>query len=184
MQSEGQILKVLDIGCGAGNDAMIIAKMGHDVVGVEPSDLRIIAERDHFHPKIRYIDGRLPVLPRILKEPEMFDVAILSAVYQYIHPEDRVQSLWQIGSILKENGRLFLNYPSPPSRPHQYEITPEQLRHDIRQANEHLEGRARLSDLFRMTVMLDSRGRKSLDGRELNFYNCEIIKRAPSKTLN
>lgn len=183
IQSEGKALKVLDIGCGAGNDAIIIAKMGHNVVGVEPSDLRDIAERDHSHPKIRYVEGRLPLLPHILQEPEIFDVVILSAVYQYIHPEDRVQSIWQIGSILKEGGRIFLNYPSPPSRPYQYEITPGQLRHDIRQANQHLEGPAILSDTFRITAIPDSRGRQSLDGRELNFYNCEIKKCCPANRI-
>jgi len=176
MSSKGVRLKVLDIGSGAGNDAILIASMGHFVVGVEPSDLRKIAERDHSHPNIDYRNGRLPLLSNALKQDEIFDVTLLSAVLQYIHPNNRVESLIQIGLVLKEDGRLYINYPSPPSRPYQYEITDIRILSDFHQANLSLSPENQFPEDLNFTSIPDSRGRKSLDGRVIQFHNYEIIK--------
>src|SRR5688572_13342656 len=78
-----QQLHVLDIGCGSGDDAFLIAQLGHRVVGIEPSDLQTIAKRDHAHENIEYRGGELPALAT-LGPDETFDVIMLSAVWQYI----------------------------------------------------------------------------------------------------
>jgi SAM-dependent methyltransferase len=171
--ASGKKLRVLDIGSGAGNDAIEIAKFGHYVVGIEPSDLRHVAIRDHSHPNIQYRDGLLPKLGTV-NEDEKFDLVIMSAVWQYIDPAERVESLARIADILNPDGKLVLSYPSPPSRIHQYEVSPEMLKADIEAANALLPKSNKLSISGEPVVIPDSRGRKSLDGRELNFFRYTI----------
>lgn len=171
--AEGRSFSVLDIGSGSGDDAIEIANAGHHVVGVEPSDLRHIAVRDHSHPNVEYRNGMLPKLETIHAD-EKFDLVILSAVWQYIAPEDRLSSLKRIAETIKPNGKLILVYPSPPSREHQYEASPEMLRADIEAANAQLPKSKKLSINGEPLVMPDVSGRKSLDGRDLNYYTFTI----------
>lgn len=169
--STGQKLHILDIGAGAGNDAYEMAKLGHTVVAVEPSDLRAIAERDHAHPSIEYRDGLLPELASV-KPDEKFDMVMLSAVWQYIDPSERVASLVRIGQTMKPGGQLMITYPSPPSRAHQFEASPEMLAKELQEANAQLPVGKKLSFSAAPVVLPDSRGRKSVDGteRDIQFY--------------
>src|SRR5207245_1025188 len=87
----GSVLDVLDIGAGSGNDAFAIAQLGHKVTAVEPSALLDIALRDHTNPRITYVRDALPNLTS--QQDKQFDVVLLSAVWQYIDPSERVESL-------------------------------------------------------------------------------------------
>ena len=54
---------MLDVGAGTGRDAAWLARLGHEVVAVEPSAaMRAEAERRHPAARIRWIDDRLPGL--------------------------------------------------------------------------------------------------------------------------
>lgn len=180
---KGIRLHILDIGCGSGDDAIAMARLGHKVIGVEPSDLRKIAIRDHAHPDIDYRNGQLPNLKAAIHYSETFDVILMSAVLQYVDPAEAPVAFEQMALSLKPEGEIFLSYPSPPSRPHQYEITPDDLKRMIHKANENLPSLKKLSAAFQMAVKPDSRGRKSLDGRALNFYSCIVqpIGQSPKK---
>src|SRR5690606_8091415 len=111
-----------------------MAEAGHKVVAIEPSDLRHIAIRERSHPSIDYRDGILPKLDTV-KPDETFDIVALLAVWQYIDPAERVDSLVRIAQALEPGGKLILAYLSPPSRIHQYEVSPEMLKADIDAAN-------------------------------------------------
>lgn len=165
----GQKLNILDIGSGAGQNAHEMAAYGHAVVGVDPSDLRHIAVRDNTHPLIDYRDDLLPDL-KTVTDDETFDVILMNAVWQYIDPVERIPSLLRIADLLKDNGRLFLRYPTPPSRPYQYEITTEMLQSDITTANTFLPQEKQFSFLGDVKIAPDPQGRSSHDGRELNFH--------------
>lgn len=166
---EGQSLRILDIGAGAGNDAIEMARSGHRIVAVEPSDLRAIAQRDHAHPHIDYRDGQLPALT-CLDRNETFDMVMMSAVWQYIDPQERVPSLTRIAHALKPGGSLVLTYPSPPSRDHQFEASPEMLRNELAAANATLPRHRQLILAGEPQILPDSRGRTSADGRPIQFY--------------
>lgn len=169
----GRILHILDIGSGAGQNAQEMAACGHTIVGVDPSDLRHIAVRDNAHPSIDYRDDLLPEL-KTIKDDETFDMVLLNAVWQYIDPVERVPSLLRIAGLLKKNGRLFLRYPTPPSRPYQYEITTEMFQSDITMANALLPQMHQFSFLGDVKIAPDPQGRSSHDGRELNFQRYVI----------
>jgi tellurite methyltransferase len=85
-QIDGPPLRVLDIGCGQGRDALFIARLGHQVVGVDisPNGIRdlaktaelenlkidaIVADLTEFTPKggfdILLIDRTLHMLPKL-----------------------------------------------------------------------------------------------------------------------
>ncbi len=171
--TEGKKLKILDIGSGSGDNAIEMARLGHDVLAIEPSDLRHIALRDHSHPQIEYRDGSLPQLD-CLKSEEKFDLVLLSAVWQYIDPAERVASLLRIAEVMAPNAQLVISYPSPPSREHQYEASPEMFKADIDDANAMLPKSKKLAIQGEPIILPDVNGRKSLDGRELNFYTYTI----------
>lgn len=167
--ANGQSLHILDIGAGAGNDAIEMAQAGHHVVAIEPSDLRHIAERDHPHAHIDYRDDVLPELKTIARE-EQFDMVMMSAVWQYIDPSERVAALVRIGQAMRPGGTLVFTYPSPPSRPHQFEASPEMVKADMDAANQQLPRHRQLSLSGEPSILPDSRGRKSSDGRDIHFY--------------
>lgn len=164
------ILSVLDIGCGSGNDAYAIASMGHQVVGIEPSDLHDIAIQDFSHPNIQYRKGQLPALDTVQKG-ETFDVILLSAVLQYISPQERVESLIKIAQLLNPKGQVFIFYPSPPSRPHQFEITLKDLEADIKAANAQLPQSQQIYLTADRDILPDTRKRKNMNGDDLKFYS-------------
>src|SRR5690606_28964617 len=83
----------LDVGAGSGRDAAWLAEQGFEVVAVEPSRaMREEAERRHPHPRIRWIDDRLPALARVARLGTAFDVILLSAVWMHVSPSDRARA--------------------------------------------------------------------------------------------
>lgn len=170
---DGKALDILDIGSGSGVDAIEMAKLGHHVVGIEPSDLRSIAMRDNGHPNIDYRNDTLPAL-HSLSTDEKFDLVMLSTVWHYIDPAERVPSLLKIATALKPGGKLVLSYPSPPSRVHQYEISPAMVAAEIAEANAQLPPSKQLAMQGAPEIIADTRGRKGLNGQDLNFYTFTI----------
>ncbi len=162
-------LSILDIGSGSGDDAYTLAQMGHKVTAVEPSDLHHIARRDHAHKNITHIQDTLPELAT-LPLRGAFNLVMLSATWQYIEPASRPESLIRLASLMAEKGRAYLLYPSPPSREHQYEISPAQFMTDIESANQRISAERKLRIIQGPAIDPDVQGRKSLDGRALNFY--------------
>lgn len=172
---KGKVLRILDIGCGSGDDALLFAKMGHSVVGIDPSDLRSIAEEKNAHKNIIYIDDSLPDLNQ-LKGLGQFDAVNMSAVLQYIHPDDRVASFVRIATKMKQGAKLYLSYPTPPSRPHQYELALRDLFNTLQEANTLCRDQGFSPLLMEEvpTTIPDSKGRQSADGRPIVFHNVTL----------
>lgn len=169
-QANGESLNILDIGCGSGVDAFEMAKLGHHVVGIEPSGLRDIAIRDHSDANIEYRDGLLPELASV-RPDEKFDLVVLSTVWQYLDPAERVDSLKRIAETMKPNAKLILSYPFPPSRTDQFEVSPEEVAADIRAANASLPRNKQLASLGEPNILPDTRARKGTNGEPIQFYN-------------
>lgn len=106
--TEGRL--VLDVGAGSGRDAAWFAARGYEVFAVEPAgSLRDMAARHHTHPRIHWIDDRLPGLDRITKAGTTFDVVWLSAVWMHIPPGERPRAFRKLANCLRPGGRLFLS---------------------------------------------------------------------------
>lgn len=88
----GEELRVLDIGCGQGRDAIFIGRAGHSVVGV---DLSASGIRDLVATSDRENLGILGIVSDITEfEPEgLFDVVLLDRTLHMLAEPDRLRVL-------------------------------------------------------------------------------------------
>lgn len=114
--AEGRL--ILDVGAGSGRDAGWFADQGYEVVALEPSAaMRHEARRLHPHPRIRWIDDRLPALSRVGRLGTDFDVILLSAVWMHIAPADRPRAFRKLVNLLKPGGLMALTVRHGPVEP-------------------------------------------------------------------
>lgn len=117
-ERSGEKLQVLDIGAGTGRDAAWLARLGHEVVAVEPSPaMRSIAEGLHKGVAFAWVDDRLPNLPRVSRQAKRYDLIVVSAVWMHLPQKDRKQALQTIMSLLKDDGTLYLTLRLGPEEP-------------------------------------------------------------------
>lgn len=96
--------KILDIGCGGGLLAEEFAKLGANVVGIDPSENAINKAKDHAKLnklKIKYLVGRAEELPF----NEYFDTVICADVLE--HVDDLEKCISEISRVLKPGGLLL-----------------------------------------------------------------------------
>jgi 2-polyprenyl-6-hydroxyphenyl methylase / 3-demethylubiquinone-9 3-methyltransferase len=98
-------LRALDIGCGGGFLAEEFARLGFDVVGVDPSAVSIEAAREHAAASSLNIDYRVGAGEQLPLEDCMFDVAYCCDVLEHVSDLDRVVS--ETARVLKPGG-LYL----------------------------------------------------------------------------
>lgn len=96
--------KVLDIGCAGGAFPKAANDLGFDVVGVEPSAWLSEEAR-----KLYGLDIRTGILSEQQFETESFDLVTLWDVIE--HLTDPMREVKYIRSLLKEKGRLIVNFP-------------------------------------------------------------------------
>jgi 2-polyprenyl-6-hydroxyphenyl methylase/3-demethylubiquinone-9 3-methyltransferase len=98
-------LRALDIGCGGGFLAEEFARLGFDVVGVDPSAVSIEAARQHAAASGLSIEYRVGAGEQLPLEDCMFDVAYCCDVLEHVSDLDRVVS--ETARVLKP-GALYL----------------------------------------------------------------------------
>ncbi len=105
--------RILDFGSGAGASTVALRALfpGAEVEGVElDADLREIAlarARYHgFDPACFWLAPDGEHLPAGIGR---FDLVVLSAVWEHLLPKERPMILWQIWSLLRPEGYLFIN---------------------------------------------------------------------------
>lgn len=100
---------ILDVGAGSGRDAHWFALRGHEVTAVEPvTELRLKAQQKHPHPAIQWIDDSLPGLKDIYKLDQKFDIILVSAVWNHVHPNERERAFRKLVNLLKPGGKLIV----------------------------------------------------------------------------
>lgn len=133
--------QLLDIGAGTGRDAAWFAAKRWKVTTVEPAGpLQKAAKELHPHPDIEWVNDRLPVLGKVINENKLYDLVTLTAVWQHLTDEERVQSLKTIYSLMKPSGLFMLTLRSglgAATRPC-YECKAEHARKQIEEAGFHL----------------------------------------------
>lgn len=104
--------KILDLGCGQGRDALMLAAMGHYVTGVDLSEVGIkqmVAAAKNEKLAVKGIVGDICSF----RSREKYDVIILDSVlHLLIDNEERKDVLNNASSKLKKNGFLLIrDYP-------------------------------------------------------------------------
>lgn len=105
---------VLDIGSGSGRDALALARLGYDVVAIEPSPrLRAHAAAADVDGRVRWLHDRLPSLPLVSEAGRRFDLILCSAVLMHVAPDAVGAAIGIMASLLAENGRLAVTIRDP-----------------------------------------------------------------------
>jgi len=111
--------KILDIGCGPGNEAIFLAKQGMDVTGIDlSSEVIDLAKKlaDLQQVKVNFIQGDALKLPF---KDNTFDVVNDTFVFHHFQKSIRKKYAQEIKRVLKKNGifvlRGFSCKMAPPS---------------------------------------------------------------------
>jgi 2-polyprenyl-3-methyl-5-hydroxy-6-metoxy-1,4-benzoquinol methylase len=105
--STAQKIRVLDLGCGNGSFANVLAKMGYEVVGVEESASGIkIAQQNY--PDCQFICGSIYELSELNLEND-FDVIISIEVIEHLFYPRALPDAAK--SLLKPEGKLIITTP-------------------------------------------------------------------------
>ncbi|MDD4899234.1 MAG: class I SAM-dependent methyltransferase [Candidatus Omnitrophica bacterium] len=95
--------KILDIGCGTGEQLKLCSRMGFDVTGVEPAEnMRRIAKKNN--PGTDVLNGTIINLPF---SNNSFEAVLAIEVIRYLHKRDIIESYREMLRVLKPGGILF-----------------------------------------------------------------------------
>ena len=106
--------RVVDIGCGTGTFACMLAQRGIDVTGVDPAAASLEVARGKRHAeKVEWIHGYATDVPRLEA-----DMATMTAnvTQVFITDDDFADTLQAIHSVLKSGGRLVFEARVPQQR--------------------------------------------------------------------
>ncbi|OYO25377.1 SAM-dependent methyltransferase [Enemella dayhoffiae] len=103
--------QVLDAGCGAGRTGGWLAKVGHEVVGVDQDPVLIEAAGQDY-PGPTWLVGDLSELDLPARGViDKFDAIVCAGnVMTFLHPETRVPVLRKFAAHLKSNGRAVIGF--------------------------------------------------------------------------
>jgi len=105
LPSGGRALSILDLGCGTGRFAPLLAeRFGAKVVGVEPSEkMRTQAVENASHPRVTYLAGSAEAIPC---DDASFDAAFLSMVMH--HFRSIPDACLELHRVLRQGGLVFI----------------------------------------------------------------------------
>lgn len=120
---------VLDIGAGTGVDAAWLAERGHVAVAVEPvAALRDAGAALHRSSGIDWLDDSLPALSKLVQRRQLFDIVLVSAVWQHLATGERKQSMTTIANLLKPGALLVMSirHGAAPANRRVFEVPAEE----------------------------------------------------------
>jgi ubiquinone/menaquinone biosynthesis C-methylase UbiE len=102
--------RALDIGCGRGENAIMLAMIGCDVTGIDLVEDAISdakAKAIERHVKVNFIVGDVLQLDRFFMDGE-FDIVIDSGLFHVMTDEERPVFVQQVHRVLKAGGKYFM----------------------------------------------------------------------------
>ena len=102
--------RALDIGCGRGDNAIMLAINGCDVTGidiVEDATNDAKAKAIKHNVKVNFVVGNILQMDRLFTEAE-FDIVIDSGLFHVMTDDERPVFVWQIHIVLKPGGKYFM----------------------------------------------------------------------------
>jgi ubiquinone/menaquinone biosynthesis C-methylase UbiE len=102
-------VKILEVGCGSGNNLWFAAREGFNVTGIDVSESAINYARNRFEDENligNFVVGNLEELPF---DNDTFDFVIDRAALSYINFNTCKQVILDINRVLKVDGKMFFN---------------------------------------------------------------------------
>jgi 2-polyprenyl-3-methyl-5-hydroxy-6-metoxy-1,4-benzoquinol methylase len=100
--------KVLDAGCGTGENALHLAGLGRDVVGIDFLETPIRHARQKAKDHGLVVDFRVADALKLSDSAERFDSVIDSGLFHVFSDNDRKQYVRGLAQVTKPGGRVFL----------------------------------------------------------------------------
>ena len=100
--------RVLDVGCGTGENALYLAERGFSVIGVDLSTRAIDAAKTKGSERKLKVDFRLANALSLDFKNAYFDNAIDSGLFHTFNDNDRAVFAREIARVLKIDGRYFM----------------------------------------------------------------------------
>jgi S-adenosylmethionine-dependent methyltransferase len=115
--------RVLDVGCGQGTQALILARSGHEVTGLDPSDYLLTQfeetladEPPEVRARVHLVRGAGEAAPELTPGP--FDVVLCHGVLMYLdNDRDMLAALSQVSADQAVLSLLVRNGLAPAVRP-------------------------------------------------------------------
>ncbi len=99
--------RLLDVGCGAGIASEAMARLGHDVLGIDASDEGIDAAVLHAQDSILSVNYRVATTETLLREAERFPAITAFEVIE--HVADPAQFVEMLADLLLPGGMVVLS---------------------------------------------------------------------------
>ncbi|NRB42017.1 MAG: class I SAM-dependent methyltransferase [Pseudomonadales bacterium] len=96
----------LDIGAGAGRDALWLAEKGWQVTAIEPNNT--LRQAIPQHKNIQTVDDQLPVLTNLPNQK--YPLIIVSAVWMHLNQQQQQQALKRLKNLLTAKGLLIITW--------------------------------------------------------------------------
>ena len=100
--------RVLDAGCGTGENALHFAKLGHEVVGIDFLETPIRQARQKAKERGLTVDFRVADALKLTESPERFDSVIDSGLFHVFSDEARTKYVAGLAHVVNPGGRVFL----------------------------------------------------------------------------
>ena len=100
--------KVLDAGCGTGENALHFAKLGRNVVGIDFLEGPIRQARQKAKERGLTVDFRVADALKLTESAERFDSVLDSGLFHVFSDDDRKQYVAGLAHVVNPGGRVFL----------------------------------------------------------------------------
>jgi ubiquinone/menaquinone biosynthesis C-methylase UbiE len=97
--------KILELGCGVGNDALYFASQGHLVMATDFSD-NVIRKNNEKHPNVQNVSFSTVNILDLASLDNKFDMVYAHLSLHYFFNEDTQNTFKNISSVLNEGGRI------------------------------------------------------------------------------
>jgi SAM-dependent methyltransferase len=102
-------VRILELGCGAGNNVWFLASEGYNVSGTDASQLAIAYAKKRLAASRLKADLRVEGFPGISFPDGSFDLVFERAALSYATPEIAAQTVREVRRVLSSGGRFFFN---------------------------------------------------------------------------